>query len=58
MIKLNDPTLLRQAALVGGQWIEADDTGLAVTNPATGEVIGHVPNLGLDETRTAIAAET
>ncbi|GAB5435671.1 NAD-dependent succinate-semialdehyde dehydrogenase [Falsiruegeria mediterranea] len=56
MIKLNDPTLLRQAALVRGQWIEADDTGLAVTNPATGEVIGHVPNLGSDETRTAIAA--
>ncbi|MBO9451340.1 NAD-dependent succinate-semialdehyde dehydrogenase [Tropicibacter sp. R16_0] len=55
-MKLNDPTLLRQAALVGGQWIEAVDTGLAVTNPATGEVIGHVPNLGTDETRTAIAA--
>ncbi|SPJ30901.1 NAD-dependent succinate-semialdehyde dehydrogenase [Falsiruegeria mediterranea] len=56
MIKLNDPTLLRQAALVGGQWIEPDDTGLAVTNPATGGVIGHVPNLGTDETRSAIAA--
>ncbi|WP_240336743.1 aldehyde dehydrogenase family protein [Tropicibacter sp. Alg240-R139] len=56
MIKLNDPTLMRQAALVGGQWIEADETDLAVTNPATGDVIGHVPNLGSDETRAAIAA--
>ena len=56
MLNLNDPSLLRQAALVGGQWIKADDTGLAVTNPATGEVIGHVPNLGTDETRTAIEA--
>ena len=54
MLNLNDPSLLRQAALVGGQWIEADDTGLAVTNPATGKVIGHVPNLGTDETRNAI----
>ncbi len=57
MLNLNDPTLLRHAALVGGDWIEADaETGIAVTNPATGEVIGHVPNLGASETRRAIEA--
>ncbi len=56
MLKLKDPTLLRQAALVGGQWLGTDETGVAVTNPATGDVIGHVPNLGTDETRAAIAA--
>ena len=40
---LNDPTLFRQAALVGGNWIEADPANaIAVTNPATGAVIGHV----------------
>ncbi|MBB2971544.1 NADP-dependent succinate-semialdehyde dehydrogenase [Mesorhizobium sp. RMAD-H1] len=54
---LNDPTLLRQCALVGGRWMEADAaSSLAVTNPATGEVIGHVPKLGAAETTMAIDA--
>ena len=54
---LNDPTLFRQAALVGGAWIAADPaTAIAVTNPATGAVIGHVPKLGAAETKSAIAA--
>ncbi|MEC9198981.1 MAG: NADP-dependent succinate-semialdehyde dehydrogenase [Pseudomonadota bacterium] len=53
---LNDATLLRQAALVGGDWIAAGTDAIAVTNPATGAVIGHVPNLGAEETRAAIAA--
>ncbi|WP_217350614.1 NAD-dependent succinate-semialdehyde dehydrogenase [Ruegeria sp. HKCCD7255] len=57
MITLKDPSLLRQAALVGARWIEADpEKDLAVTNPATGELIGHVPKLGADETAEAIAA--
>ena len=55
-IALNDPGLLRQAALIGADWIEAGADGLAVTNPATGAVIGHVPNLGAAETDAAIAA--
>ncbi|MEA3536845.1 NADP-dependent succinate-semialdehyde dehydrogenase [Rhizobium sp. CC-YZS058] len=53
---LKDPTLLRQAALVGGDWIEAGGDAIAVTNPATGEIIGHVPKLGAEETRQAIKA--
>lgn len=57
MFPLKDPGLLREAALVGTRWIEADPANsLAVTNPATGEVIGHVPNLGAAETAEAIAA--
>ena len=57
MLNLNDPTLLKQAALVGGDWVEASaETGIAVTNPATGDVIGYVPNLGAEETRQAIEA--
>ncbi|MCR6635833.1 NADP-dependent succinate-semialdehyde dehydrogenase [Devosia sp.] len=53
-MQLRDKTLFRQAALVGDRWIEADGSGIAVTNPATGDVIGHVPKLGATETREAI----
>lgn len=57
MMQLNDPTLLRQQAYINGQWCNADsgDT-CAVTNPATGEVIGTVPKMGSAETRRAIEA--
>ena len=59
MLKLNDPTLLRQKAFVGGAWINAratDDAPIAVINPATGETVGTVPSLGADETQRAIEA--
>jgi succinate-semialdehyde dehydrogenase/glutarate-semialdehyde dehydrogenase len=56
-LNLADPDLLRQQALVGGRWIDAaDGRTLPVSNPSTGAVIGHVPNLGVEETRVAIAA--
>ena len=49
--------LLKQACLVGGQWIAADDRAtIAVDNPATGEAIGAVPRCGRAETARAIAA--
>jgi len=52
---LNDSSLFRQAALVGGEWIEADPSNaIKVDNPATGEIIGLVPNLGANETKKAI----
>ncbi len=53
---LKNPDLLREAVPVGGRWIDADSTGIAVTNPATGDVIGHVPDLGAAETLEAIDA--
>lgn len=54
---LKDPSLFRQAALVGKMWIEADPkNAIEVNNPATGEIIGLVPKLGAAETRTAIEA--
>lgn len=56
MLNLNDPTLLRQAALVDGAWIAAGLPALEVTNPATGEVIGTVPDCGTVEANAAIAA--
>jgi succinate-semialdehyde dehydrogenase / glutarate-semialdehyde dehydrogenase len=57
MLKLQDPTLLRQQALVAGEWINADDGAtVAVTNPATGAQLGTVPMCGAAETARAIAA--
>ena len=55
-MSLKDPSLLRQAALVGNRWIDADSNGIAVKNPATGEIVGYVPKLGAEETREAIEA--
>lgn len=56
MLQLKDPSLLRQQAYLNGQWCDADNgETFAVTNPATGETIGSVPNMGAAETRRAIA---
>ncbi len=54
---LNDPSLLAVKAYVAGEWIDADDGGeFDVINPARGDVVARVPNLGVAETRRAIAA--
>ena len=54
---LKDPSLLADKAYVAGEWIEADDgSSFEVTNPARGDVIARVPNLGRAETARAIAA--
>ncbi|OCR23925.1 succinate-semialdehyde dehydrogenase [Pseudomonas syringae] len=54
---LRDPSLLVERAYVNGTWIEADDGAtIAVTNPADGSVIAHVPALQAAETRRAIEA--
>jgi succinate-semialdehyde dehydrogenase / glutarate-semialdehyde dehydrogenase len=54
---LSWPDLARSQALVGGAWIGADGGArLAVTNPATGEVLGTVPDIGAVETARAVAA--
>jgi succinate-semialdehyde dehydrogenase / glutarate-semialdehyde dehydrogenase len=54
---LDDHRLFRQAAYVDGQWIEATGrAAIEVDNPATGEIIGHVPKLGAEETKRAIEA--
>ena len=56
-LNLKDTSLLRQQCHVDGTWIDADGGGrIEVTNPATGEVIGTVPQLGAAETRRAIDA--
>lgn len=48
--------LLRQHALIAGRIVEAGPGAIAVDDPATGEIIGHVPNLGVAETDEAIQA--
>jgi succinate-semialdehyde dehydrogenase/glutarate-semialdehyde dehydrogenase len=54
---LKDASLLATRAYVAGEWIDADDGGtFAVTNPARGDVICRVANLGRAETARAIAA--
>ncbi|MEP3054166.1 NAD-dependent succinate-semialdehyde dehydrogenase [Ascidiaceihabitans sp.] len=55
-LNLKNPDLFRQAAFVGGTWIAGSDADIAVTNPATGVVLGYVPNLGAAETQQAIDA--
>jgi succinate-semialdehyde dehydrogenase/glutarate-semialdehyde dehydrogenase len=53
--QLTDTALFRESAYIGGEWV-GSKTMIAVSNPANGETIGHVPDLGGDETRRAIAA--
>lgn len=54
---LNDPSLLETRAFVAGEWVDADDGAtFAVTNPARGDVIARVADLGRAETARAIAA--
>ncbi|PRY62766.1 succinate-semialdehyde dehydrogenase/glutarate-semialdehyde dehydrogenase [Vreelandella songnenensis] len=57
MLNLKDAALQREACLVGGEWVGADDNGFDdVTNPADGSVIGRIPRLGEAETLRAIDA--
>jgi succinate-semialdehyde dehydrogenase/glutarate-semialdehyde dehydrogenase len=57
MLNLNDPSLLREQAFIGGAWYD-DPEGrtVDVINPATGERLGGIPHLGAEATRRAIAA--
>jgi succinate-semialdehyde dehydrogenase / glutarate-semialdehyde dehydrogenase len=56
-MQLKRPDLLRQQCYLAGKWCDADDGATApVTNPATGEVIAHVPMMGAAETVRAIDA--
>ena len=57
MLDLKDPSLLRQQCFIDGHWCSADDNAIIkVSNPATGETLGSVPQMGAAETRRAIEA--
>lgn len=56
MLTLKDPSLFKQLAYINGEWCQAQSgKTIQVTNPATGEVIGSVPEMGAAETKQAIA---
>ncbi len=55
-IGLKRADLLREQALVGADWVDAEDGAvLEVANPATGAVIGTVPKLSPKQVEEAIA---
>ncbi len=55
MLTLQRPDLLRNRALVAGEWISCDATH-DILNPATGERLGSVPMLSAKHARAAIEA--
>ena len=58
-MNLNDPTLLRVDSYINGAWTKAaGDKRFAVTNPATGEIVAEVADLGASDITTAIDAAT
>ncbi|MFC3162056.1 NAD-dependent succinate-semialdehyde dehydrogenase [Ciceribacter thiooxidans] len=56
--KLKDPSLATDRALVGADWVSQSESGktFEVTNPANGEVIATLPDLGKGEVSLAIDA--
>lgn len=57
ILPLKDPSLLKQAMLIGGAWVQADSGAtIDVRNPATCALIARVPKAGVVETRRAIGA--
>jgi succinate-semialdehyde dehydrogenase / glutarate-semialdehyde dehydrogenase len=57
MLKLQDTSLLRQQCFINGVWCDADSgQTINVSNPATQNVIGTVPKMGMMETSRAIEA--
>jgi succinate-semialdehyde dehydrogenase/glutarate-semialdehyde dehydrogenase len=57
MIQLEDPSLLRTHAYLGGQWVDAaGGATLPVVDPATGQQVATVPAMGEGETQRALGA--
>lgn len=56
-LTLNDPALLTQNCLIGGEWIAPDGhNGIEVRDPYDGELIALVPRLGAPALNDAVAA--
>src|SRR5690349_12448978 len=54
-LHLKDSALLRQRCRIGAEWRDALGGGvIPVRNPADGQILGTVPNMGEAETRHAI----
>jgi len=52
-MKLDDPGLLKQQCYINGEWVGEPVT--PVTDPASGDRIAAIPDLGAEETKAAIA---
>jgi succinate-semialdehyde dehydrogenase / glutarate-semialdehyde dehydrogenase len=56
-LSLKDPKLFREQCYLDGAWVAADSKKtFAVDNPATGDTVGSVPDMGVAETKRAIEA--
>lgn len=54
---MKDPSLVKFQGYIDGKWVDAQSgETITVTNPATLETIGTIPEMGLAETRQAIDA--
>lgn len=57
MLNLKDTSLLRSAAYIDGGWREVEGAAsIEVRNPATGELLARVPDLGKVEAQRAVEA--
>lgn len=56
-MQLQDSSLLHEKCYINGQWLSADSAAtITVTNPANGDVLGTIPDMGATETQAAIDA--
>ncbi|MDP2265533.1 MAG: NAD-dependent succinate-semialdehyde dehydrogenase [Thiobacillus sp.] len=55
-MKLTDPALFRQQALIGGEWQDLVGATFEVRNPANGGLVGHAPRCTAADTTRAIEA--
>jgi len=57
-VTISDGSLLREAGYVDGDWVTAGSTGntFAINDPATGDHIANVPEMGALDTAAAISA--
>jgi len=57
VLGLKDESLFKTQGVIAGKWLDAKDGSvIKVTNPATNEELGTVPEMGLAETKEAIDA--
>jgi len=56
MPDMKNPELLRNACLIGAEWRTSSASSIKVHNPASGVLVGSVPDFGAAETRAAIDA--
>lgn len=52
---IKDQNLIKYQGIIDGKWIDAKDgKTFPVTNPANGEILGHIPEMTVAETKEAI----